>query len=342
MNVLVTGGSGYFGELLCNQLLIKGYNVKNLDLNLNPDADSRIEFIQADIRDYNKVLEACNGVDYVFHNVAQVPLAKDKELFHTVNRNGTENILKAALVCSVKKLVYTSTSAVFGVPKMNPVTELTVPTPMEAYGKAKYEGELLCEEYNKKGLDVTIVRPRTILGNGRLGIFQILFEWVYCGKNVPVFSGGNNVYQFVHAKDLADACILTVKKPGFKIYNCGTENFGTMRELLQDLCDYANTGSKVKSVPMWPAVTGMKITSAIGISPLGAYHALMYGRSMYFDTTKLKNELTWSSRFSNKEMIIESYQWYIANREKVLNIQGLSHHRSSIKQGILSLVGEIL
>ena len=79
--------------------------------------------------------------------------------------------------------------------------------PVEEYGRAKLAGETLCWEYGRKGLDVSIVRPCTIVGHGRLGIFQILFEWIYQGKNIPVLSDGKNTYQFVHADDLAEACI---------------------------------------------------------------------------------------------------------------------------------------
>src|SRR6185295_5166737 len=193
----------------------------------------------------------------------------------------------------VRKVVYVSSSAVFGVPKSNPVNEKTEPSPGEAYGRAKLEGEKLCAHYSKEGLDVTIIRPRTIMGHGRLGIFQILFEWIREGYNVPVLGRGDNLYQFVHADDLAEACILAAGRPGPAVYNCGAERFGSMREVLEQLCAHAGTGSKVRSVPMKPAVAFMRLTSALGMSPLGAYHALVYGRSLYFDISKAKRELGW-------------------------------------------------
>src|SRR5207244_5537447 len=86
---------------------------------------------------------------------------------------------------AVKKVIYTSSSAIYGVPKSNPVTEETVPSPVEEYGRAKLAGETLCWEYARKGLDVSIVRPRTIAGHGRLAIVQILFDWTYSGKKIP-------------------------------------------------------------------------------------------------------------------------------------------------------------
>lgn len=338
MRSLITGGSGYFGSLLLRKLLEKGEFCSVLDL---VDADDRpleVKFFQADIRDFDAVLEASKEVDIIYHNVAQVPLAKDKNLFNSVNIKGTENLLKAALINGVKKVVYTSSSAVFGVPQQNPVTESTLPKPGEAYGKAKLEGEHLCAKYVEQGLDVSIIRPRTIIGHGRLGIFQILFEWIRQGNNVPVLGKGDNLYQFVHADDLAEACILAAACPGAAIFNCGTDRFGTMREVLQNLCDYSQTGSKVKSVPMAPAIWAMKITSALGLSPLGAYHSLMYGRSMYFDISQAQSKLGWQPRYSNNEMFIQSYEWYLKNQESVLNSHGASHHRSAVKQGVLGLV----
>ena len=282
-------------------------------------------------------------MDVIFHNVAQVPLAKNKLLFNSVNIDGTRNLLKAAKANKSKKVVYTSSSAVYGIPLKNPVLETDQPLPMEAYGQAKYEGELICQDYAKKGLDVSIIRPRTIMGHGRLGIFQILFDWISSGKNIPVFSGGNNIYQFVHADDLADACILASKKKGSATYNCGTSDFGSMREVLQELCTYAKTGSKVVSVPMSLMAWGMKITSLLGFSPLGEYHALMYGRTMYFDSAKAQRELGWIPKYSNREMFIDSYKWYIKNGIDIQkSTQVKSHHKSPVKQGILKIVSIFL
>jgi nucleoside-diphosphate-sugar epimerase len=343
MKSLVTGGAGYFGRLLVDKLVERGHEVRIFDINEVDDATPEMECVRGDIRDLDAVRKACKGVDLVFHNVAQVPLAKDRALFRSVNIDGTRNLLTAALEIGVKKVVNTSSSAVYGVPKSNPVNEQTTPTPMEAYGRAKLEGEHQCEEFGRKGLDYSIIRPRTIMGHGRLGIFQILFEWIHQGYNVPVFSGGNNIYQFVHADDLAEACILSGLKPGIASYNCGTDRFGTMREVLEAICRHANTGSKVRSVPMWPAVAGMRVTSALGLSPLGAYHALMYGRSLYFDSSKAMNELHWKPKYSNEEMFIDSYEWYLRNRKTVLESGHVhSHHRSAVKEGFLSVAKRLL
>lgn len=341
-NSLITGGSGYFGSLLRDRLLARGQAVRVFDLADAADRPGEVAFACGDIRDRASVAKALVGCDVIYHCVAQVPLAKDAKLFHSVNVHGTENLLQAALAAKVQKVIYLSSSAVFGVPKSNPVTEETPPSPGEAYGRAKLEGETLCRDYAARGLDVTIIRPRTILGHGRLGIFQILFEWIREGCNVPVLGRGDNIYQFVHADDLAEACLLAAARPGAATYNCGAAKFGTMRDALEKLCGHAKTGSRVRGVPMAPAVAFMKISSALGLSPLGAYHALMYGRSLYFDITRAQRELNWQPRYSTDQMFAQSYEWYLANREKILHTHGASHHRSAVKQGLLAVVKHLL
>ena len=339
MNALVTGGSGYFGSLLIKRLIESNWNCKVLDIN-EFIGDEKVAFIKGDIRNSNIVSKACENIDVVFHNVAQVPLAKNKKLFNSVNIDGTINVMNSCLKNGVKKFIYTSSSAVYGIPESNPVSEDMQPYPLEDYGKAKYIAEKHCQDYINQGLNINIIRPRTILGHGRLGIFQILFEWIRSGNNIPVLGNGDNIYQFVHADDLANAIILSSNpkvKPG--IYNCGADRFGTMRDTLEKLCEYAGTGSKVKSLPFKATVFGMKVSSFLGISPLGDYHSLMYGRSMYFDITKAKNELKWKPIHSNEEMFIDSYEWYLKNRDSILRETNIgSLHQSKVKQGALKLV----
>src|SRR5918997_845719 len=277
--VLITGGSGYFGTLLAASALARGDRVRTFDL--NPPADgSDVEFVQGDVRDRDAVAKACQGVDVVLHNVAQVPLAKDRALFDSVNVGGTANLLVAARAAGVAKVVHTSSSAVFGIPESNPVTEDTPPRPLEAYGRAKLRAEALCREAAGGGLDVTIVRPRTILGHGRLGIMAILFEFV--AEGAPVYVLG-------------------------------------------------------RSLPAGPASAAMRVVATAGQAPFAPYHWLLYGESLWFDTTKARTELGWEPRASNAEMVIESYEWFLANR-RTLERAGTSHHQSPARLGLLRVL----
>ncbi len=334
---LVTGGSGYFGALLVRHLVAAGHVVRVLDLDDADDRPTGVAFVRADIRDPPAVAEAVRGVDVVFHNVAQVPLARDARLFRSVNVDGTEVLLRACAGEGVGKVVHTSSSAVFGVPEHNPVLPSTVPSPVEAYGHAKLAAEWACLAAVGRGLDVTIVRPRTILGHGRLGIFGILFDWVADGADVFVLGDGSNRYQFVHADDLAQLCLLAGASAGPAVLNAGTDRFGTMRESLEALCAHAGTGARVRSLPARPAALAMRVGAAAHLAPFAPYHWLMYAESLWFDIDHARDALGWRPRLSNAEMLADSYDWFVANRAAT-TAAGRSQHRTTAEQGVLKLL----
>jgi nucleoside-diphosphate-sugar epimerase len=339
--VLVTGGSGYFGSILAESAMARGDDVRVFDLNPPGDQADRVTFVQGDVRDRDAIRAACDGVDVVLHNVAQVPLAKDRDLFWSVNVTGTANVLLAARDAGVSKVVHTSSSAIFGIPEANPVTEETPGRPLEPYGRAKLEAEWLCRDAVDAGLDVSIVRPRTILGHGRLGIIAVLFEFVAAGAPVYVLGGGDNHYQFVHANDLADACLRAADRDKPATYNIGATEFGTMRETLQDLVDHAGTGSRVRSLPAAPARIGMRALAQLGMAPFAPYHWLLYAESLWFDTTKAQAELGWEPHHSNASAVIESYQWFLEHRAELDDPSSGSHgshHQSPVKLGLLKVL----
>ncbi len=336
--LLITGGAGYFGTVLATRARADGHHVRVFDL--NPPEDLASDHVIGDVRDLDVLRAACDGVDAILHNVAQVPLAKDRELFWSVNVVGTANVLLAARDTGIPKVVHTSSSAIFGIPETNPVLEDTPPRPLEAYGKAKLEGELLCHDAVAAGLDVSIVRPRTVLGHGRLGIMAILFEFVADGAPVFVLGSGANRYQFVHADDLADACLRAAGHAGAETYNIGCREFGTMRETLQALVDHAKTGSHVVSLPVKPAQLAMKALGQSSLIPLAPYHWLLYGESLWFDVSKAERELDWHPTHSNASAVIESYEWFLANRDS-LGGAGKSHHQSPAKLGLLELMKKL-
>jgi nucleoside-diphosphate-sugar epimerase len=296
--------------------------------------NAAVEYIEGDVRDAHAVRAACDGIDVVFHNVAQVPLAKDRDLFDAVNVTGTANVLVAARDAGVAKIVHTSSSAVFGIPESNPVTETTPVRPLEAYGRAKVEAERLCADAAQAGLDVTVIRPRTVLGHGRLGIIALLFEFVADGAPVFVLGCGDNRYQFIHANDLARACLLAADRAGPATYNVGASEFGTMRETLQALVEHAATGSRVRSLPVAPARIAMRVLAQLGLAPFAPYHWLLYSESLYFDTTKARVELGWEPQYSNAAMVIESYEWFLRHRDELAHASG-SHHQSPVRPGVV-------
>ncbi len=332
---VITGGAGYFGSVVAERARDQGHEVVVFDI--NPPEDRSFEHVIGDVRDLDALRACFVGADSVLHNVAQVPLAKDRELFWSVNVVGTANVLLAARDARVAKVVHTSSSAIFGIPEHNPVTETSPARPLEAYGKAKLEAEFLCADAVASGVDVTIVRPRTVLGHGRLGIMAILFEFVADGAPVFVLGSGDNTYQFVHAEDLAEACLRAAARPGPETYNVGCREFATMRETLQELVDHAATGSHVVSLPQRPAQLAMQVLGQSSLVPFAPYHWLLYGESLWFDVSKAERELDWHPAHSNASAVIDSYEWFLRNRS-TLGGEGKSHHQSPAKLGLLKLV----
>ena len=336
-SLLITGGSGYFGTVLADQARQRGDRVRIFDRNEPADG---FEWAPGDVRDRDALRAACEGVDVVLHNVAQVPLARDRRLFRSVNVVGTANLLVAARDAKVAKVVHTSSSAIYGIPASNPVREDSPCRPLEDYGRAKLEAELLCEDAIRAGLDVTIIRPRTILGHGRLGIMAVLFDFVADGAPVYVLNQGANRYQLVHAADLADACLRASARDGPGAYNVGAREFGTIRETLQALVDHAQTGSVVRSLPLGPARAAMHGLARLGLAPFAPYHWLLYGESLWFDVTRARDELGWEPRQSNVSMMIESYEWFLEHRGALDAATG-SHHQSPARLGLLRVLKQL-
>ena len=137
MNCLVTGGSGYLGTSLIKYILPKVSSVTNFDIIGSKENSKNVKFIQGDICKLDDIKNACKDIDIIYHNVAKVPITKNKNLFKEVNEVGTRNLLEAAKMNKVKKIIYVSSSAVFGIPKKVPILETDERNPIESYGLSK-------------------------------------------------------------------------------------------------------------------------------------------------------------------------------------------------------------
>ncbi len=334
MKCLITGGSGYLGSSLINFILPKVSSVTNFDIIRPGQNYNNVKYIKGDITNFENIKEASKNIDVIFHNVAKVPITKNKGLFTKVNQIGTKNLLEAAKINNVKKIIYVSSSAVFGIPSKVPVLETDPRNPIEAYGLSKKNAEDLCFEYIKKGLDISIIRPRTILGENRLGIFSILFEWINKDQNVPILNNGENFYQFIHINDLNDAIFKSSLISGAEVFNIGAEKFGTMYETINSVILHAKSGSRIKDIDKNIFLNTAYFLSKINLIPLQEYHFKVYGKSVYFDISKAKKILNWQPQFSNTESIIASYDNYLLIKKELTN-NNHSPHNSILKKGLL-------
>jgi nucleoside-diphosphate-sugar epimerase len=338
MTHLVTGGSGFLGNLIARRLQSRGERVRILDIWEDPTRPPEIEYIECDIRNRDGVRAAMQGIDFVHHNVALVPLTKSGGKFWEVNVDGSRIAAEEAAGAGVRSFIHMSSSAIFGCPDNCPISGDTPTVPVEIYGRGKLAGELAVREVcERAGLKLVVIRPRTILGEGRLGIFQILFEWIQAGKDVYVIGGGRGGFQFIHAHDLMDFYMLALDqdKPG--VYNVGTDRFGTLREGLERLIAFAGTDSRVKSLPAALTINTLRVLDWCGLSPLAPWHYLTYHKPFFFDVQPLI-AMGWRPRYSNDEMFSESYQWFLTNYDRLKAEKAGSAHRRPVKEGILWLV----
>jgi nucleoside-diphosphate-sugar epimerase len=338
---LVTGGTGYFGSILVRKLIEQNMRVRVLDLNCPANPDPSVEYIKGDIRDLDVCLTATQGVSYVFHNVAQVPLANDSRLINEVNIDGTKNICNASKQNHVKQFVYTSSSAVYGIPTKLPIQINDPKRPVEDYGRAKLAGEAICHELSQFGIQVKIIRPRTILGLGRVGIFGILFDWVRDGINIYTLGDGSSPYQFIHAEDLANGVIKAAQLDGNFEFNLGALDYESFRADLQSLCNYSKTGSRVVGLNDWLVRPTIKLMSFLKLLPFASYQLQLYSMPVYFDCERDWQILGYTPKFSNSEMLIESYKHFIENLSEFEHTN-LSNHQKTPKSFSLSIVKRFL
>ena len=289
MKHLITGGSGFLGNLIMKELLALGEDVTILDLYKSDNLPNKVKFIECDIRDRKKVSDSMKGIDVVHHNVALVPLTKSGKKFWEVNVDGSKIAAEEAVKNNIKNFIHMSSSAIFGNVKNFPINNNTPVSPIEIYGRAKLAGEIAVEKILKNKIPLVIVRPRTILGQGRLGIFQILFDWIKKNKNVYVIGSGDVRFQFIHAEDLINAYMLIYNRGISGTFNIGTDEFGTLREALENLIKSADSKSKVRSLPIFPSIFALKLLDFLKLSPLAPWHYLTYHKEFHFDITDLKN-----------------------------------------------------
>ena len=287
--------------------------------------------------------EIINGADVVIHCAAALPLWKKKDIFET-NVGGMKNVCDSCLRLNVGRLIFISSTSVYGVPKEHPLYETNPRVGVGPYGKSKIMAEEICEEYRAKGLKVCILRPKSFIGTARLGVFQILYDWVESGAKIPIIGYGNNRYQLFEVEDLVDAINLASTIPAEKVndvFNVGAKKFDTVKKDVGAMCEYANTGSRVMGTPAWLIKPVLRFFEILNLSPL---YKWIYGTAdtdSFVSIEKAEKVLGWEPKYSNAEALIRSYQWYLENKHTIQKGTGVTH-RIAWKQGILSLFKKML
>ncbi|HYZ18958.1 MAG TPA: NAD-dependent epimerase/dehydratase family protein [Gaiellaceae bacterium] len=338
----ISGGAGFLGLHLARRLLADGHTVRTLDLvPLDDDELERdVDELRGDVRDPAAARGLVAGADVLVHAAAALPIRGSRNEIRSVNVDGTATLLAAALDAGVGRVVHVSTTAVYGVPETHPIAEDAPLDGVGHYGRSKIEAENACRAFARRGLDVVIVRPKTFIGPERLGVFEILFEWVAEGRRIYVLGDGVNRYQLLAVEDLVDALALAANTDvAGETLNIGAEEFGTVRSDLEALIDHAGSTSRVTPVPARPAELALRGLELARLSPLAEWHYKTAHRDSYVEVAKAKRLLGWQPRFSNADALIRTYDWYLANRGRLAGAG--TTHRVPWNQRALGLLRRI-
>lgn len=287
------------------------------------DVSSSPGYIHGDIRDYASVLELSKGAGIVFHLAGELPphgwsTGKKGQMWDIIV-NGTENVMRAALENNVKKVVYVSSSAVYGVPTSGLTTEDSPRNPLDEYGRAKLRAEEICAKYIDEGLDITIIRPMTILGDGFVGILRALLEFIYQNRNIPFLGDGSNRIQMVYVDDVVSACILAASSEISKgeAFNIAAHDPPTVRAELEELIKYADSKSKFKPFPATLVRPFLILTRIFRAAAVGKEVYSLGDKTFVLSTEKAERMLGWRPTTDNVEGLKKSYDWFATNHDKV-------------------------
>src|SRR6059058_218957 len=320
MRWAITGGAGFLGLHLARRLLVDGHEVCTLDLAPLDDAELErsVEELRGDVRDPADTARLADGADVLVHAAAALPIQASREAIRSVNVEGTAVTLAAALEAGVRRAILISSTAVYGVPKVHPIAEDAPLVGVGHYGESKIEAERVAQDAGRRGLEVVILRPKTFLGPERLGVFEILFDWIREGRRIPILGDGSNRYQLLAVEDLVEA---TVAAPSADVagetFNIGATEFGTVRSDLEALIAHAGSRSRLRPVPVKPAELALRALELARLSPLAEWHYRTAHRDSFVSIEKARLQLGWEPRLSNAETLRATYDWYLSQREEM-------------------------
>ena len=237
MKVLVTGGAGFIGSHIAEYLVQRGDDVTVLD-NLNTGKkdnlakiNDKINFVNGDIRDYKLLEKLVNDTSSVFHEAALASVQQSfnmKDEYFDVNVNGTENILKLGKEYGFK-IVYASSSSVYGNPKKIPIKEGDDRKPINPYAQTKLEGEYLAKKYSEIGVSVIGLRYFNVFGSRQsieyAGVIKLFLEKIKQKMPPKINGDGLQTRDFVHIDDIVKANILAMDSDiKHEFFNVGTGN----------------------------------------------------------------------------------------------------------------------
>ncbi len=248
MKYLVTGGAGFIGSHITKSLVNRGDSVIVLDNLITGKKENletvwdKIEFVQESILNFETVKNITKNIDGIFHQAALASVQDSynkPEEYHNVNVNGTENILKLAKEFSLK-VVYASSSSIYGNPKRIPIVESDDKNPINPYAETKLKKEELAISYAKNGVKVIGLRYFNVFGKGQsneyAGVLKLFLECIRKELPPKINGDGTQFRDFVHVNDVVNANIMSMDSNiNHEFFNVGTNTSITILDLAQTI-----------------------------------------------------------------------------------------------------------
>lgn len=257
MKILVTGGAGFIGSNLTKRLVEDGHDVVVLDSllrgnKIDTETFSKIEFIKADVRDYDAVLKASKGCHLIFHFAAVlgVDIVADNPVeTMDVEVIGTRNVVQAAETNNIKKIMYASTSGIYGHSAIeNALTEEVLVDPRTSYAMAKRYNEIyLASHHQEKGLNVVSLRFFNVYGSNQDNrmVVPLFFEQALANQPITVFGSGKQTRDFTYIDDTVESCIRLMDLKGSHIINIANEAEWCIDDLAVEIKKVTNSTSEI-------------------------------------------------------------------------------------------------
>ncbi len=338
---LITGGAGFLGINLCRFLLAQGHAVRSLDIApFDYPERGAVDEQRGDVRDAGAVERAMAGITCVVHAAAALPLSPTEEIRST-SIAGTRIVLETARRHGIERVIFTSSTAVYGLPLHHPIREGDAVHGVGPYGEAKIEAERICEAFRAQGMCVTVLRPKSFVGPERLGAFELLYDWAFAGRNVPLLGSGDNLYQLLDVEDLCRAIVLSASADAATAnatFNVAAKTFGTMRDNVQCVLDRAGHGKHAVPLPAGPLIAVLRLLERLGLSPLYQWIYETAARDSFVSIEAIESRLGFVPVYSNRDALIRNYDWYVAHRDDIAAAPGVTH-RVRWRRGALALAG---
>jgi len=323
MRHVIFGGDGFVGRHLAPKLLADGEEVVVADIVRGDLPHYRnVRFVQCDVTDLASIAALDLKADDMVYNLSAKMLspiqvrARRHDFFFPVNYYGTENIIKAMDKAGAPNLVHFTTDMVYGHTLATPMTEDHPVAPLGEYGLSKLKTEELAAEWRKRGMNISLFRPRLIIGPGRLGILEKLFKLIDWNLPVPMIGSGRNPYQFISVFDCAEAARLGWKAgvPN-EAYNLGSLNPPPVRKLLGDLVRHAGSRSILLPTPGWAVKRTLDLLDLMNMPIMDPEQYLIADEECVLDVSKGERELGWVPQYRDEDMLIAAYKEYRAKKD---------------------------